>query len=123
MAERHGQRLARRWKPITGPFDIPEKERDASGLYYYGHRYYAPWLQRWISPDPAGTVDGLNLYCMVGNNPLRFVDHKGLMRDEDLKEFEDWGRARSQEIMDKAKGDFTYRLMPDDFDKKIRLFF
>ncbi|MDT9675178.1 toxin [Pseudomonas sp. JV414] len=98
------------------------KERDASGLYYYGHRYYAPWLQRWISPDPAGTVDGLNLYCMVGNNPLRFVDHKGLMRDEDLKEFEDWGRARSQEIMDKAKGDFTYRLMPDDFDKRSDYF-
>ncbi|RMN90576.1 RHS repeat protein, partial [Pseudomonas syringae group genomosp. 3] len=23
------------------------KERDASGLYYYGFRYYAPWLQRW----------------------------------------------------------------------------
>lgn len=53
------------------------KERDASGLYYYGHRYYAPWLQRWISPDPAGAVDGLNLYCMVGNNPLRYTDHHG----------------------------------------------
>uniref|UniRef100_UPI000465C79E RHS repeat-associated core domain-containing protein n=1 Tax=Pseudomonas syringae TaxID=317 RepID=UPI000465C79E len=38
------------------------KERDASGLYYYGFRYYAPWLQRWINPDPAGDVDGLNLY-------------------------------------------------------------
>lgn len=36
------------------------KERDASGLYYYGFRYYASWLQRWINPDPAGDVDGLN---------------------------------------------------------------
>ncbi|WP_339527227.1 RHS repeat domain-containing protein [Pseudomonas sp. EL_65y_Pfl2_R96] len=58
------------------------KERDASGLYYYGHRYYAPWLQRWISADPAGTVDGLNLYCMVGNNPLRYIDHHGTQKDE-----------------------------------------
>jgi insecticidal toxin complex protein TccC len=58
------------------------KERDASGLYYYGQRYYAPWLQRWISPDPAGTTDGLNLYCMVGNNPVRFVDTQGLVRDD-----------------------------------------
>ena len=58
------------------------KERDASGLYYYGHRYYAPWLQRWISPDPAGTVDGLNLYCMVGNNPLRYIDRHGNQKDE-----------------------------------------
>ncbi|VVO17080.1 hypothetical protein PS689_03925 [Pseudomonas fluorescens] len=54
------------------------KERDASGLYYYGFRYYAPWLQRWISPDPAGDVDGLNLYVMVDNNPLTNVDSDGL---------------------------------------------
>ncbi|BBP61622.1 RHS repeat-associated core domain-containing protein [Pseudomonas sp. St316] len=63
------------------------KERDASGLYYYGHRYYAPWLQRWISPDPAGAVDGLNLYRMVGNNPLRYTDPNGHDKEDfnDLK--------------------------------------
>ena len=60
------------------------KERDASGLYYYGHRYYAPWLQRWISADPAGAVDGLNLYCMVGNNPVRFTDARGLNKEDRL---------------------------------------
>ncbi|WP_339498129.1 RHS repeat-associated core domain-containing protein [Pseudomonas silesiensis] len=53
------------------------KERDATGLYYYGYRYYAPWLQRWINPDPAGSVDGLNLYKMVGNNPLNYYDWQG----------------------------------------------
>jgi insecticidal toxin complex protein TccC len=60
------------------------KERDSSGLYYYGHRYYAPWLQRWISADPAGTVDGLNLFCMVGNNPIRYSDQGGLQKYESL---------------------------------------
>ncbi|WP_053147425.1 RHS repeat domain-containing protein [Pseudomonas sp. Pf153] len=53
------------------------KERDATGLYYYGFRYYAPWLQRWMSPDPAGEVDGLNVYRMVLNNPLTFFDEQG----------------------------------------------
>ncbi|MQT73630.1 RHS repeat-associated core domain-containing protein [Pseudomonas helleri] len=53
------------------------KERDATGLYYYGFRYYAPWLQRWINPDPAGDVDGLNLFRMVRNNPVRFYDGDG----------------------------------------------
>ncbi|MCW6056776.1 RHS repeat domain-containing protein [Pseudomonas fragariae (ex Marin et al. 2024)] len=53
------------------------KERDATGLYYYGLRYYAPWLQRWINPDPAGTVDGMNLYRFVRNSPLRFADQQG----------------------------------------------
>jgi len=57
------------------------KEMDVSGLYYYGARYYAPWLQRWISPDPAGTVDGLNLYVFVGNNPLIFIDGNGTNKD------------------------------------------
>lgn len=54
------------------------KERDATGLYYYGHRYYAPWLQRWVSADPAGDADGLNVYAMVGNNPVTRVDSNGL---------------------------------------------
>ncbi|WP_259698503.1 RHS repeat-associated core domain-containing protein, partial [Pseudomonas brassicacearum] len=54
------------------------KERDATGLYYYGFRYYIPWLQRWLSPDPAGTIDGLNLYRMVRNNPIGLADVDGL---------------------------------------------
>jgi insecticidal toxin complex protein TccC len=53
------------------------KEMDVSGLYYYGARYFAAWLQRWISADPAGDVDGLNLYAMVSNNPLRYADNGG----------------------------------------------
>jgi insecticidal toxin complex protein TccC len=56
------------------------KERDATGLYYYGYRYYAPWLQRWINPDPAGDGDGPNHYAMVGNNPINFIDGSGLQR-------------------------------------------
>jgi len=62
------------------------KERDDStGLYYYGARYYAPWLGRWLKPDPAGTVDGLNLYGFVGGNPLVHVDVKGLESDKKKK--------------------------------------
>jgi RHS repeat-associated protein len=57
------------------------KERDdATGLYYYGARYYAPWLGRWMSCDPAGTVDGLNLYGFVGGNPVSDMDIGGMMK-------------------------------------------
>ncbi len=53
------------------------KERDATGLYYFGFRYYASWLQRWINPDPGGYVDGMNLFAMVGNRPLTYKDNQG----------------------------------------------
>lgn len=58
------------------------KERDATGLYYYGYRYYQPWAGRWLSADPAGTVDGLNLFRMVRNNPIRWFDYYGLTPEE-----------------------------------------
>jgi RHS repeat-associated protein len=54
------------------------KERDdSSGLSYYGARYLAPWLARWISPDSQGFADGLNLFVYVGNNPLQYIDLTG----------------------------------------------
>ncbi|MCP1473852.1 RHS repeat-associated protein [Pseudomonas sp. EB276 TE3739] len=56
------------------------KERDVTGLYYYGYRYYASWLQRWTSPDPGRDIDGVNLYAMLGNSPLIFVDKQGMVR-------------------------------------------
>ncbi len=59
------------------------KERDdETGLYYYGARYYAPWLQRWIAPDPAGVVDGHNLYQFVRSNPTRLKDSDGMSTDD-----------------------------------------
>lgn len=54
------------------------KERDASGLYYYGYRYYQPWVGRWLSVDPAGTIDGLNMFRMCRNNPVTLTDYDGL---------------------------------------------
>lgn len=53
------------------------KERDSTGLYYYGVRYYAPWLMRWMSADALGDVEGLNLYRMTRNNPVSRVDPEG----------------------------------------------
>lgn len=51
-----------------------------SGLYYYGARYYAPQFGRWLAPDPAGIIDGLNLYRFVDNNPMSFWDAWGFAK-------------------------------------------
>ena len=54
------------------------KERDEeTGLYYYGARYYAPWLARWTSPEPLGIKNGPNLYSYAGNQPVNRVDTDG----------------------------------------------
>ncbi|MDR2585869.1 MAG: RHS repeat-associated core domain-containing protein [Prevotellaceae bacterium] len=54
------------------------KEKDEeSGLYYHGARYYACWLGRWTAADPAGMVDGGNLYVYCRGNPIRLVDNTG----------------------------------------------
>jgi len=65
------------------------KERDnESGLDYFGARYYASNMGRWMSPDWAKTPQGvpyavlsnpqsLNLYGYVLNNPLSKADKDG----------------------------------------------
>ena len=58
---------------------------DSTGLYYYGARYYIPWLGRWLKPDPAGTVDGPNLFAYVSNNPITMTDSNGLAQEPATK--------------------------------------
>ena len=54
------------------------KERDdETGLANHGARYYACWLGRWTTPDPAELVDGTNRYVYTRNNPISFIDPDG----------------------------------------------
>ncbi len=69
------------------------KERDTeSGLDYFGARYYASIMGRFMSPDwstkiepvPYSKLDNpqtLNLYAYVGNNPLSLTDSDGHQDD------------------------------------------
>jgi RHS repeat-associated protein len=79
------------------------KERDEeTGLYYHGARYYASWLGRWTSADPAGMVDGRNLYIYARNNPAARIDHDG---HESTKwthdaNYEFWSRPMGTDAVD-----------------------
>jgi RHS repeat-associated protein len=55
------------------------KERDSeSGLYYYGARYYVPWLCRFISCDPkAAQFPDQSPYNYCFNNPINLIDPDG----------------------------------------------
>ena len=71
------------------PYGFSGKERDDSGLMYFEARYYDPVSGRFISPDPLfaeqmdkclGSVIECNLYQYTGNNPVMYVDIKGLAK-------------------------------------------
>ncbi len=62
------------------------KMRDTgSGLDYFGARYYASSMGRWLSPDPINLTNArlmnpantLNKYAYGANNPLKYVDQDG----------------------------------------------
>lgn len=56
------------------------KELDSeSGLYYYGARYYAAWVGRFVSVDPlAASYAHLNPYNYAGNKPIGDLDIDGM---------------------------------------------
>ena len=50
-----------------------------TGLYYYGYRFYAPALGRWMNRDPIGVHGGKNVYGFLRNTPIRFYEILGLV--------------------------------------------
>jgi RHS repeat-associated protein len=70
-------------KAAAKRYQYTGKERDEeTGLNYHVARYYACWLGRWISCDPAGLIDGLNIYSIVMDNPSSKIDSNGNWTDE-----------------------------------------
>ena len=56
----------------TKPWD------DKTGLSYYGYRFYASGIGRWLTRDPLGEAGGINLYGFAGNNAVNRIDPMGL---------------------------------------------
>jgi RHS repeat-associated protein len=51
--------------------------RELGSLVHYTHRFYHPGLMRWLTTDPIGFKDGLNLYRFLRNNPYCYRDPDG----------------------------------------------
>ena len=61
------------------PFGWTGQRYDAGvGLYAFLFRTYSPELGRWLQRDPAGFVDGVNVYEYVRSGPLSGRDPLGL---------------------------------------------
>lgn len=54
------------------------KERDEeTGLYYYGARYYAPWLVRWIASEPEWSLHDDSSFAYADGSPVTKSDPDG----------------------------------------------
>jgi RHS repeat-associated protein len=66
-------------------YQFTGKEKDASGLYYFGARYYDPQVGRFTTKDPLpGRIQSpqtLNRYVYCLNNPLKYLDPQGMQTE------------------------------------------
>ena len=77
------------------PYKYNAKEFDmATGLYYYGARYYDPKRSFWLSVDPLAEIT-MSPYAYVWNDPVNFTDPTGLMG----KEWEDREMDQENQIL------------------------
>jgi len=63
-------------------FGYTGEQQDANGMVYLRARYYGPYLNQFIQPDPIvpnyAEPQSLNLYSYVRNNPIKYTDPSGL---------------------------------------------
>jgi RHS repeat-associated protein len=76
-----------RWEGFREDYRFTGKEEDVEvGLQYFGKRFYAPLLQRWVSADPLAlheaTQADLNMYAYVKGQALRSIDPVGLLEND-----------------------------------------
>jgi RHS repeat-associated protein len=67
---------------LTGRYTYTDQESDnETGLMYYGARYYAPSIGRFVQPDSMlpdmYDPQEINRYAYVKNNPLKYTDPTG----------------------------------------------
>ena len=71
----------------SNPWRYATKYHDVeTGLSYFGHRYYDPLTGQWLSREPLGEGESLNLYAYCHNDPINKVDVLGL-DDKNIDEF------------------------------------
>ena len=69
-----------RQETVYNPHQFTGRQYDAeSGLYHYRARAYSADIGRFMQQDPAGMVDGANMYAYCGNNPVNRRDPSGMV--------------------------------------------
>jgi RHS repeat-associated protein len=90
------------------PYRFSTKPLDAAtGLYYYGYRYYDPVTGRWPSRDPIEERGGINLYGFVGNDGVNQWDLLGLFIEVNAQSVQTLSYTTMLFILVSSRGDDT----------------
>jgi len=110
--------------PTGNPFRYTGRYFDAeTGLYYYRARYYDADLGRFLSVDPIGYADQLNLYAYVGNSPLNATDPTGMYRVGPGNNCHATLGCRSEfHLRDRGDRPSEGELTPDDVEEALSYF-
>jgi RHS repeat-associated protein len=97
---------------------LPRRERfagrerdDVTGFVTFPFRSYAPWMCRWVSPDPLGIADGPNLYGYVHGNPTTHRDGLGFETDEERRR-EEWRKLLGSAV--------SFESLPEHIQERAR---
>ena len=89
---------------------------DATGMYYYGARYYDPRISIFVSVDPLAEQT-MEPYLYVSNNPINFIDPTGMYGER----WEGGGYGDSKKDSDKVEPPVNL-FKPTEKDPYQRLF-
>lgn len=63
--------------PSKNPWRLASKRTEET-LVYFNNRFYDPKTKRWLTPDPLGLSESVNVYIYNLNSPLNRLDALGL---------------------------------------------
>jgi RHS repeat-associated protein len=116
--------------PDNHHFTCKERDPETGGLQgndYFGARYYASTMGRFLSPDPISATSDrqadpqqLNLYSYVRNNPLTLTDPSGMIINTD--DLNDKDKKLWQNVVDLANkknddGSYSNPVLHDAYSK------
>lgn len=80
----YGSRILEEDNGTNDTWYTGKQEDKATGLSYFGARWYDPTIGRFMGIDPVGFKEGnihsFNRYAYVSNNPYKYVDPDGRAR-------------------------------------------
>ena len=82
---------------------------DATGMYYYGARYYDPRISIFVSVDPLAEQT-MEPYLYTGNNPIMFTDPTGMSKE---------GLEHDPPKKEKARGEKILHFKQDGKDMSV----